>query len=64
MRIRSEERESGARNENLGRGTKYPTTLCAHGGTSDPLSRCIIKSKCVGNDTFGDQKSCDTLISQ
>ena len=45
------------RNETLGRGTRYPTTLskwcnnlgerglamCAHGGTSDPFSRCIIR---------------------
>ena len=38
--------------------------MCAHGGTSDPLSRCIIKSKCIGNDAVGDRKSRDTLISQ
>ena len=38
--------------------------MCAQGGTSDPLSRCIIKSKCIGNDTVGDRKSRDTLISQ
>ena len=37
--------------------------MCAHGGTSDPLSRCIIKSKCIGNDAVGDRKSRDTLIS-
>ena len=41
---------------------------CVHmGGTSDPLSRCLNKSdksKCIGNDAFGDQKSRDTLISQ
>ena len=24
------------------------------GGTSDPLSRCIINSKCIGNDAFGE----------
>ena len=36
--------------------------MCAHGGTSDPLSRCKIKSKCIGNDAFGDRKSCDMLI--
>ena len=37
------------------------------GGTSDPLSRCLNKSdksKCIGNDAFGDRKSRDTLISQ
>ena len=34
--------------------------MCAHGGMSDPLSRCIIKSKCIGNDAFGDRKSRDT----
>ena len=38
--------------------------MCAHGGTSDPFSRCIIKSKCIGNDAVGDRKSRDTLISQ
>ena len=38
--------------------------MCAHGGTSDPLSRCIIKSKCIGNNAFSDLKSRDTLISQ
>ena len=38
---------------------------CVHmGGMSDPLSRCIIKSKCIGNNAFGDRKSRDTLISQ
>ena len=66
------------RSEDLGGGTKYPTTLCkwcnkpgergpftcAHGGTSDRLSRCIIKSKCIGNDAFGNRKSRDTLFSQ
>ena len=53
------------RNETLVRGTRNPTTLskwrnntgergpamCVHGGTSDPVSRCIIRSKCTGNDT-------------
>ena len=37
------------------------------GGTSDPLSRCLNKgdkSKCIGNNAFGDRKSRDTLISQ
>ena len=38
--------------------------MCSHGETSDPLSRCIIKSKCIGNDAFGDRKSRETLISQ
>ena len=38
--------------------------MCAHGGTSDPLSRCINKCKCIGNDAFVDRKSCDTLINQ
>ena len=27
-KIRNEERRSGTRNENLGRGMRYPTTLC------------------------------------
>ena len=31
--------------------------MCAQRGTSDPLSRCIIKSKCIGNNAFGDRKS-------
>ena len=37
------------------------------GGTCDPLSRCLNKSdksKCIGNDAFGDRKSSDMLISQ
>ena len=41
--------------------------MCTWGGTSDPLSRCINKSnksKCIGNDAFGDRKSRDTLTSQ
>ena len=45
------------------RGNEDPP--CVHmGGTSDPLSRCIIKSKFIGNYAFGDRKSRDTLISQ
>ena len=45
------------------RGNKDPP--CVHmGGTSAPLSRCITKSKCIGNNAFGDLKSRDTLISQ
>ena len=38
--------------------------MCAHGGTSGSLSRCIIKRKCISNDAVGDRKSRDTLISQ
>ena len=38
--------------------------MCTWGGTSDPLSRCLNKSKCIGNIAFGDRKSRDTLISQ
>ena len=38
--------------------------MCAQEGTSDPLSRCIIKSKSIGNDASGDRKSRDMLISQ
>ena len=38
--------------------------MCAHGGTSDPVSRCIIRSKCTGNDVIGHRKSRDVLISQ
>ena len=69
---------SGMRNETLGRGTRDPTTLskwcnnlgeqgpamCAHGGTSYPFSRCIIRSKCTGNDVIGYRKSHDVVISQ
>ena len=35
--------------------------MCAHRVTSDPL---FDKSKCIGNDAFGDPKSHDMLISQ
>ena len=41
--------------------------MCTWGGMSDPLSRCVNKSnksKCIGNDAFGDRKSRDTLISR
>ena len=38
--------------------------MCAHGGTSDPFSRCIIKSKCIGNDAVCYRKPRDVLISQ
>ena len=38
--------------------------MCAHGGTSDPFSRCIIRSKCTGNDVIGYRKLRDVLISQ
>ena len=38
--------------------------MCAHGGMSDPFSRCIIRSKCTGNDVIGYRKSRDVLISQ
>ena len=38
--------------------------MCAHGGMSDPLSRCIIRGKCIGKDAVGDRKSRDMLISQ
>ena len=38
--------------------------MCAHRGTSDPFSRCIIRSKCTGNDVIGYHKSRDVLISQ
>ena len=37
------------------------------GGTSDSLSRYVNKSnksKCIGNDAFGNRKSRDMLISQ
>ena len=66
------------RDETLVGGTRNPTTLskwrnntgergpamCVHGGTSDPVSRCIIRCKCTGNDVISHQKSCDVLISQ
>ena len=37
--------------------------MCAHGETSDSVSRCIIRSKCTG-DVIGHRKSRDVLISQ
>ena len=75
MRIRNEDREFGMREETLARGTINPTTLSkwrnntgergpAMGWTSDPVSRCIIRSKCTGNDVISHQKSRDVLISQ
>ena len=33
-------------------------------GASDPVSRCIIRSKCTGNDVISHRKSRDVLISQ
>ena len=58
----------------MGQGTRYPMTLskwcnnlgergpamCAHGGASDPFSRCI----CIGNDVICYLKPRDVLISQ
>ena len=38
--------------------------MCVHGGTSDPVSRCIIRSKCTGNDVISHRKSRDVFISQ
>ena len=38
--------------------------MCVHGGTSDPVSRCIIISKCTGNDVIRHRKSRDVLINQ
>ena len=38
--------------------------MCVHGGTSDPISRCIIISKCTGNDVIRHRKSRDVLIDQ
>ena len=38
--------------------------MCAHGGTSDPFSRCIIRSKCIGNEVICNRKPHDVLISQ
>ena len=38
---------------------------CVHmGGTSDPFSRYIIRSKCTGNDVICYRKPRDVLISQ
>ena len=62
--MRNEDSEQGTRiwngvrktlrpcvNSTIIRGNKDPP--CVHmGGTSDPLSRCIIKSKCIGNDAY------------
>ena len=38
--------------------------MCVHGGTSDPIFRCIIISKCTRNDVIGHRKSRDVLIDQ
>ena len=38
--------------------------MCVNGGTSDPVSRCIIRSKCTGNNVISHRKSRDVLISQ
>ena len=38
--------------------------MCVHGGASDPVSRCIIISKCTGNDVICHRKSRDVLINQ
>ena len=38
--------------------------MCAHGGTSDPFSRCIIRSKCIWNNVICYRKLRDVLISQ
>ena len=64
---RTEEPEPGMRIWNGERNTLQPCVNsviiqgnedppCVHmgGGTSDPLSRCLDKSKCIGNDAFGD----------
>ena len=45
------------------KGERGPA-MCAHGGTSDPVSRCTIRSKCTRNDVIGHRKSRDVLISQ
>ena len=34
------------------------------GGTSDPLSRCVIIGNGPGNDVIGHRKSRDVLINQ
>ena len=74
-RNRNEERGTGTRNVTLVRGTRNPTTLskwrnntgergpamCVHEGTSDPVSRCIIRSKNTGNDVICHRKSRDVL---
>ena len=38
--------------------------MCTLGGPSDPVSRCIIRSKCTGNNVISHRKSHDVLISQ
>ena len=77
--VRNEDPERGTRIWNGERNTLRPCVNsviirgnedppCVHMGRgSDPLSRCLNKSdksKCIGNDAFGDRKSRDTLISQ
>ena len=43
------------------RGTR---TCVDMGGTSDPLSRCVIIGNGPGNDVISHRKSCDVLINQ
>ena len=77
--MRNEDPERGTRIWNGERNTLQSCVNCViirgnedppyvHiGGTCDPLSRCLKKSdrsKCIGNDAFGDRKSCDTFFSQ
>ena len=38
--------------------------MCGHGGTSDPISRCIIIGNRPGNDVISHRKSRDVLIDQ
>ena len=45
--------------------TPWRRAPCVYmGGKSDPVSRCIIRSKCTGNDVISHRKSCNVLISQ
>ena len=37
--------------------------MCAHGGTGDPLSRCIINSNYIRNDTVGDRSHVTRLLA-
>ena len=38
--------------------------MCTWGGRVTLCSRCIVRSKCVGNDVISYRKSRDVLISQ
>ena len=73
--MRNEDPERGTRLWDVAQDTLRPAkwcnnpgergpAMCAHGGTSDPFSRCIIRNKCIGKDVTCYRKPRDVLISQ